>query len=378
MNIGFITTFGVKCGIATYTDHLAQQLGREHEVVIFAEDYLDNKQPDFSSNLKVMRCFDRNHSSPRLLEALRANPCDIVHVQHEYGIFGKLKNDLEQVAAECKGRTVMTLHTARPWRGKFHLQDCADCFIVHNTFGEQYLLGQGIEASKIKVITHGTLILPRISQREARTRLRLPLDGKIVQTHSFFERRKHIDKVIEAVAKLKGKLALTYIHIGGTHPHLRGKLERSYLGECVRLSREMGIASEVVIIERFVSEEEMGYYLAAADVIVVMEKSTYPEVHASGVLHTVSPGKPVIASDIPDFAEFPDDALYRIDNDAESLAQALRELLSDSGLTSRLSENLLRYAQATSWENIARIHTEVYGRAVSSRKLVHPSEPAAM
>jgi len=374
MKIGLIATYGVRCGIATYTAHLAQQLAKEHEVIIFAEDYLNNKQPDFNSDLKVIRCFNRNHSSPGLLKALRTYPCDIVHIQHEYGIFGNLKNELSHVAAEYEGRTVITLHTVYPTDGVFDLQSCADCFIIHNSYGKEYLLEQEIKGDKIKVIIHGTLLLPQISQREVRIKLHLPLDRKIILTHSFIERRKNIDKVIKAVAKVKNGLPITYIHVGSVHPHLLDWLGQSYLSECRELIEELGIASEVMIIDRFISEEEMSYYLAAADVIVIMENSTYPEIHASGVMHTVTPGKPVIASNIPDFAEFPDDAVYKINIDEESLKRAIKEVLSDSGLASRLSGNLLSYAQATSWENTAKRHVEIYEDITNSYRLAHLRE----
>ena len=139
-----------------------------------------------------------------------------------------------------------------------------------------------------------------------------------------------------------------------------------YLDECIQLIEELDVTSEAMIIDRFISEEEMSYYLAAADVIAVMEESTYPEIHASGVIHTVTPGKPVIVSDIPDFAEFPDDAIYRINSNEESVKQAIKEVLSDPGLAARLSENLLRYAQATSWENTAKRHAEVYEDIMAS------------
>ena len=360
MRIGLISTYGVKCGIATYAAHLANQLAKEHEVIIFAEDYLNNEQLDFNSDLKVMRCFNRNYSSSRLLEALRTYPCDMVHIQHEYNIFSKLKNELNQVAAKYKGRTAITLHTVYPPSGVFDLQESADCFIIHNDYGKEYLLKQGIKRNIIKIIPHGTLLLPRIPSNEARVKLRLPQDRKIILTHSFIERRKNLDKIIKAVATLKNELPIIYIHVGTVHPHALVSLGQSYLNECNQLIRELDVVSEVMIINRFINEEELGYYLAAADIIIIMEESSYPEIHGSGVLHTVAPGKPIMASDIPDFAEVPDDAIYKIANTEKSVEKAIRDIFLNPEFASRLSDNFLIYAQATSWENTSKIHAELY------------------
>jgi len=368
VRIGLISTYGVKCGIATYTTHLANQLAKEHEVIIFAEDYINNEQPDFNSDFKVMRCFNRNYSSSRLLEALQTYPCDIIHIQHEYNIFNKQKEELSQLAAKYEGRMVITLHTVYPPSGTFDLQDCADCLIVHNDYGKEYLVQQGIKRNKVKVIPHGTLLLPRIPPQEARAKLRLPQDHKIILTHSFIEKRKNIDKIIKAIAALKNEIPISYIHIGTVHPHAPVSLGQSYLNECNQLIRELDVASEVIIINRFINEEEMSYYLAAADIIIVMEESSYPEIHGSGVLHTVAPGKPIIASDIPDFAEVPDHAIYKIANTEESVEKAIRDILLNPEFATRLSENILIYAQATSWENTAKIHAALYEDMLNAYK----------
>lgn len=363
MRIAFVTTYGVKCGIATYTEHLAQQLVKEHEVTIFAEDYLDNVQPDFKTDLTIIRCFNRNSPDLRLSEALPAYQPDVVHIQHEYGIFKNLRDTLAQVGAQYKGRTIITLHAVVALQGAFDLQDCADCFIVHNEYGKRFLVEtEGVDGARIKVIPHGTVLLPQFPIAEARLRLGLPLDRKIILSHSFFERRKNIDKIIKAVAELRHELALYYVHGGGLRPHSR-RLANSqqYLNSCLRLIKELSVNSEVLIIDRFVPEEELWYYLNAADVIIVLGESAYPKISASGVMHTVVPGKPVIAyDDVTKYAEFPDETFYKVKIEENSLKQAIRDVLSNPELASRLAQNLLQYARATSWDKIAQEHVELY------------------
>lgn len=368
MNIAAITTYGVKCGIATYSAHLVHELSKGHDVMVFAEDIVDNALPQDEPGAKVRRCFSRTDSSPRLVEALASYPAEVVHIQHEYNIFDNLRDDLIRLGHEYRGRTILTLHTVYPsGMRKFDLAECGDCFIVHNDQSKRYLLEQfGIGADRVRTVAHGTLILTPIRQSMARLHLGLPLESKIILTHSFLERRKNTDKVLQAVADLQDELPIYFVHVGGDHPH--GVLEdRVYARECLELPEKLGIESRVRMVNRFVPDVELGYYLSAADIIVVLEDTTYPELHASGIMHTVVPGKTVICSDIPEFLEFPDDAVYKIEISARALGDAIREILSHPDLGQRMADNLLRYARATSWDIVASQHAEIYGALMYSK-----------
>jgi glycosyltransferase involved in cell wall biosynthesis len=358
MRIAFITTYGVRCGIATYTEHLVKELSRKHEVVIFAEDCLENEQPNFKTELRVVRCFNRNFPDMRLLDALESYRPDVIHIQHEYGIFKNLRDLLVQITDRFEGRTVITLHTVNA-ANSFDLHECADYFIVHKEHGREYLVEQGIDANRVKVIPHGTLIVPYIPTNAARRKLGLPLDRKIVLSHAFFERRKNIDRIIRAVADLKDELPLYYVHVGGLHPHVTLADGKLYFEECLRLIEELGVNSDVSVVNKFTTEEELVYYLNACDVIVTLENCNFPKISASGIMHTVA-NKPVIASDVINFAEFPDGAFYRVKIDENSVKKAIKEILLNPELSRELSRNLLQYAERTSWNKVAQEHVRLY------------------
>ncbi|HID42373.1 MAG TPA: glycosyltransferase [Archaeoglobaceae archaeon] len=370
MKIAFITTYGVKCGIATYTEHLARGLSIEHDVTIFAEDNLGNTQPDFKTNLKLFRCFNRNSPDTRLLRALDLYSPDVIHIQHEYGIFKNLKDVLTRIRAQYKGRTIMTLHTVKT-NHKFDLHGCADYFIVHKEHARMHLVGDcEIEHDRIKVIPHGTLIIPQISSRAARLRLGLPLDSIIILSHSFFERRKNIDKIIKVIAELKNEFPLYYIHLGGLHPHVKPENGQLYLQDYLKLIKELDVSSKVKLVNRFIPEEELVYFLNASDIIVTLENSCYPNISASGIMHTVA-GKPVIASNVINFAEFPEGSFYKVKIEEDSLKQAIRDILLNSELSDGLLRNLLKYAKETSWDKIAEKHLKLYERCVSTIRYVY-------
>lgn len=361
-----MTTYGVKCGIATYSEHLAQELSKEHEVevVIFAEDYIGNAQGEFKTDLKVVRCFNRNHPDQRLIEALQSFNPHTIHIQHEFGVFKNLTETLREIAAQFVGRTVITIHTVKTGN-KFDLQDCAQYFIVHKISGKEHLVEEEeINPDRIEVISHGTLLVPQIPSKVARLKLGLPLDRKIVLSHAFFGKRKNIDKIIKSVADLKNELPIYYVHVGGVHPHSPENEGKAYLHECLRLIEELGVGSEVQIIPKFIPDKELTYYLNAYDVIVTLENSIFPNIVASGIMHIIAPNKPVIASNVINFDDFPGDAFYRLNPEYDLLNIALREVLTNPELSNRLNESLLQYAEETSWDRVAQEHVKLYHRCL--------------
>lgn len=370
MRIAFITTYGVKCGIATYTEHLAEEICKENEVAIFAEDYLNNAQPEFKTNLKLFRCFNRSSADARLLRALNLYNPDVIHIQHEYGIFKNLSNVLEKIRSKFNGRTIMTLHTVKT-NCHFDLENCADHFIVHKEPARVHLVEKcGIEPERVSVIPHGTLIVPKIPSKMARWRLGLPSDKKIILSHSFFERRKNIDKIVKAVANLRKEFSLYYIHLGGLHPQVIPDNGQKYFQECMQLIKKLNLGSSVKFINRFIPEEELMFFLNACDLIVTIENSSYPNISASGIMHTVV-CKPVIASDVVNFAEFPPGSFYRIKVEEESLTDAIRDILLNQELSDMLTANLMKYAEETSWKRVAEKHLKVYEKCIPTLKYIH-------
>ena len=367
MRIAVVGTYGVKCGIATYANHLVQELAKQHEVMVFAEDYVcGNELLDFLSDVKIVRCFSRNSQSSTLLKELQAFAPDIVHIQHEYGIFGALRHELDKVAMAFEGRIIVTLHTVVPIVEGivFDMPRSVACYVVHNSFAKNHLVEKdGIAANKVAVIGHGTLILPPMDKSEARQRFDLPQESKIILSHSFIEKRKNIDKIMMATSLLKDELPIYYVHAGGLHPNSIGK-DMQDAQSLLQLPRKLNIEPWVRIVAAFINEDDLACYLSAADIIIVMEDSTFPEFRASGIMHTVVPGKAVIASDIPEFNEFPNDAVYKVSLDENALSKAIKEILLHPDLADRLAQSLLRYANDTSWQSTAVEHIQLYQKVL--------------
>lgn len=250
---------------------------------------------------------------------------------------------------------------------KFDLHNFADYFVVHKNSCKKHLVErEGVSAQKIKVIPHGTLVFPQIPTKTARLRLGLPLDCNIILSHAFLERRKNIDKIIKAVAELKNELPIYYVHVGGLHPRSTLTNGQMYFNECQRLIKDLGVGSGVKIISRFTHDDELAFYMNAADAIITLENSSFPNLCSSGIMHTVVPGKTVIASDVENFDDLPEGTFYKVNIEDDKLNFALKEVLTRSEISKKISENLTKYTKETSWSKIAQEHIELYKRCNKS------------
>lgn len=367
MRIGIISTYGVKCGISTYVEHLIEGFLKlpGNEIFVLAEDNKENSRNEFSSKVEFIRCFHRyEEDEERILKALEEVSPDVLHVQHEYSIFRNFEM-LERIHEKFEGRTVMTLHTINLEK-KFDLHGLADYYVVHNEPSKDYLVENGVPEGRVRVIHHGTLIAPDMPKDKARRKLNLPLDRKIILSHAFFEKKKNIDLILQAVAELRDEFPLYYVHAGGVHPYgSPPERHHLYYERCLKLVEELGLNDIVRFDARFIPDEELFVYLNSADVIMVVEENRHPLLSASGTIHTVAK-RPVVASDIPNFCEFPEGCFYKVDLSVESLKKAIRELLTDEKLAESLVERMMEYARRTSWDEIAREHLKLYERVLSS------------
>jgi len=99
--------------------------------------------------------------------------------------------------------------------------------------------------------------------------------------------------------------------------------------------------------------------LRAADVIVLPYRQT--EESSSAALRFVLPaGPPIVATDLPIFADTKEYLQLVPQADSWELEEAIRQVLLDADLRGSLIERAAAAARRFSWEGIVSAHREVY------------------
>ena len=384
MQVALISTYPpTTCGIASYSHHLTAALrATDPSVRVAVVTELDTT----SADPDVWPSFDRDgeYVAP-ILDGVENLDADLVHIQHEYGVFGLDERFHELLAGLRRaGRPVVvtqhTVHTTLSmdlgcsWRGRRpppsdldieryqrEVGAAVDAVVVHQeTAIRQVLLRQGLAENRVVTIPHGTPIATPPDKAAARAALGLPLDEPLLLAFGFFEPAKNHAVLIEALSLLRADVPSAKLVIGG---HIRYPAPETvaYRALCEQLVERLGLGDHVTFLDDPVPDDEIVTLLGAADVACF----AYDEdtLSSSGALRwAVGCGVPVVASRVAKFSELSQisDELLVNPRSPAQVARLVGRILSDSSFRTDMRRRGDRFADATSWDRVARRHLALY------------------
>ena len=164
--------------------------------------------------------------------------------------------------------------------------------------------------------------------------------------------RKNLDRLFEAFAKLKGEFPeLKLVKVGPSGRHKR------FRRNTLRKLDSSGISRDVIFVD-YASELELAYYYSSAALLA------YPSLYEGfGLppLEAMACGCPVVTTNTSSLPEVVGEAGIMVNPyDTDSLAQAMRQVLTRSELRDDMVRKGLEQAKRFSWEKTARQTMEVY------------------
>jgi glycosyltransferase involved in cell wall biosynthesis len=348
-----------------------------------------------NDRFRSVPCFRRGENyGPKILEKVKSIRPKLIHIQHEFGIFGhddRFINLLEMLNGEGIP-LVVTLHTVhnsetqcfnppKPDIENYNLEigDLAGRIIVHHKMMKEILVRQGVLREKVKVIPHGTRLLRKISDDRVRTfkaKLGLPEDRKIILSFGFFHALRSREVLFEAMPEVLERVPEAHLLIAGDSQYsLLSEIE--YIERCKRMVNHLGIEHRVTFYQKFLNfKTEMPLVLSSADLVAFTDAHPYRS--ASGVLHlAMGAGKPFVASRIPKYEvarEISDEITFP-PRDSEMLGKLIIRLLTDERFRQYVMARVRKYARRTSWAKVSKKHAELYRSLIGEKvRLKYPGE----
>src|SRR5688500_10611411 len=252
-----------KCGIATFTEDLADSLERAGaEVAVIAMNDREEGY-DYPERVRCTISQEEPEDYVRAAGFTREYDPDVISLQHEFGIFGGksgalILDYLERVTVPVvtKLHTVLREPTPEQLSVMKQLDRLSARFMVMSERGRDFLVEiYGIEKSRIDVVHHG---IHPLQNTEA-------ADPNLIATFGLLGPDKGIENVISALpAILKRNPAARYHIIGATHPNLVATQGESYRESLIELSKKLGIEHALRFTNRFVTRDELLKFLSEA------------------------------------------------------------------------------------------------------------------
>ncbi|WP_228458697.1 glycosyltransferase [Chryseobacterium aureum] len=384
----FISTFPPKvCGIATYCQDLIQSLKlkfRESFSIIICpmetedEHYQYEEDPEYRLNtsdaISYLELADKINKNENI---------QLIMLQHEFGFFTEAKNGLLLFLQNLEKDIIITFHTVLPKPNHelkekvIEISSFVKTIIVMTDISSVILTNDyGVSSDKIKVIPHGTHLLPFIDKISLKAKYGF-IDKKVLSTFGLLGSGKNIETTLEALPEIITQNPdVIFLIIGKTHPGIikyEGEKYRNFLEDTIR---RLHLEKHTYFINQYLPLDELLDYLQLTNIYLFTSKDRNQAV--SGTFsYAISCGCPIVSTPIPHALEVLNEDLgIIIDFEApEQLAAAVNTLLKNESAQEKLRSNSLEKMAPSAWENSSISHALLFQQYSKDKMTLHYTFP---
>lgn len=380
MSVIYLSRFNTCCGVSTYTEQLASALaGRSITVSVLASDHAEKTGSEGcreqSSSVPSTVCWSEDEPFLSTISDIIIRKPDVVHIQHEFGIFRDTKGLLD-LCREIKAKSpetklVMTAHTVPPSLSGpddpfATLLSMMDAVVVHSKLAKSVMSRyRGVAFSEIHVVQHGMMNrveqLPR-KEAEAEIGLSPGVDRFTLLSLGFMSSNKNHSQLLQLFDVIVKRQL-----IAPKRPHLIiagiptfDAYGKSILDSIRNMIESLKIGDNVSIFPEFIPFERMPAFYGASDLSVHLCGKTYHSSSGS-IRMDLAHGIPVLAQRAELTEDLPEDVVQHFSR-GDELIMLVQMLAKDPDRLRRMSERSYEMAKKNSWDVVAALHRSVYSK----------------
>ncbi len=362
-----------ECGIATFTRDLVTAVNHLNADAPGRIVAINDPARSYAYPPAVKWQIERDdvESYEEAARLLNASSCEVVNIQHEYGLFGGSRGShLFRFLDRIEKPVVLTMHTTLPnpeseLRAVTRqiIERSALTVVLAQTARDILARDYGIDPHSVQFIPHGVpnvrFVPPDTAKRA------LGLEGRpVLATCGLMNPGKGIEYAIEAIAGLVDEFPnLAYLVVGETHPGVRAEMGEAYREQLEALVARLGLQRHVIFKNRYLRYRELVLHLLASDVYVV----PYLDLNqiVSGTLaYALGCGRAVVSTPSAYAREVLADGrgLLADARDAQSLQTRIGAMLRNPDYRTSLQRRAYGLGHEMIWPNVARAYLTAFAK----------------
>ena len=306
IRLGWVTSWGTKCGIASYSNFLLQYFDRAFfDVTIFSNSPMEEQDDHVD---EIITCWnDASDSSlERLLSEVDKNKIDCLVIQFNFGFFNiKALGELIETLKEHRIVIIIMMHsTADVEKSDFHASlswirnslKKVEKIFVHGVKDLNQLKDFGI-ISNVSIFPHGLCENVSLNCEQLKQEMNL-VKKRIIGSYGFLLPHKGIIELIYAFKEFKNKYSDSHLFLVNAVYPINESL--SLVGQCKSLIQSLNLVPDITMITDYLEDEVSLSLLSLSDVIVYPYQLTQ-ESSSAAIRHGIVTGKPVVCTPLSIF-----------------------------------------------------------------------------
>ena len=360
INVGWISTWNVRCGIAQYSKYLLQHFPESFKVLKIANNTPQENILSEDEEKNVFRTWNRiqeREDIDKILKIIEENSIEFLIIQyHPSFISVKALGSLINAVKTKDIPVFIFFHTLNTYTNDESLDQIiedlkkADRLFVHsindlNKFKEWNLV------DNVSLFPHGVRVEPLNRELLENLRKELSLENKIVVgSFGYLREHKGIVELIEAFKEIRNeKENIHLLLLNSLYPSEDSKV---YYELCYKLIHKYNLSDSVTFITEFVPDEYLKYYIGLMDVVVFPYQYT-GESSSAAVRYPLAYEKRVICTPLPIFEDVSDMVFFTEGFSPKHVARAIEEVLENPNAFKEKLKIIKKWKETFNWEKIS-------------------------